>query len=40
VSRIWTERVTGFGKAAKTKVAQNILEREMTRVAEEMKACK
>jgi hypothetical protein len=40
VSRIWTERVTGFGKAAKEKVARNILVREMNKVAEEMKACK
>lgn len=40
VSRIWTERVTGFAKAAKTKVARNILVREMSRVAKEMKACK
>ena len=40
VSRIWTERVTGFGKAAKARVARNILVREMTKVAEQMKACK
>jgi hypothetical protein len=40
VSRIWTERVTGFAKGAKRKVARDILVREMTRIAEEMKACK
>ena len=40
VSRIWTEKVTGFAKGAKTEIARNILIREMTRIAAEMKACK
>ena len=40
VSRIWTERVTGFAIGAKTKVARDILVREMTRVTNEMKTCK
>lgn len=40
VSRIWTERVTGFGKAAKTKFARNILKGQMVKASAQMEACK
>ncbi len=40
VSRIWTERVTGFGKAVKTKVARNVLKGQMVKASAKMEACK